>query len=89
MRYCEIIFDRYYEFLPIRKVSIACGDLKDKNGVQLDLFNPLINMENEEKINTTIDEIKNKYGKNSILKASSLLPDSTARDRNQKIGGHE
>lgn len=88
MRYCEIIFDRYYEFLPIRKVSIACGGLKDKNGIQLDLFNPLPNMENEEKINKTIDEIKNKYGKNSILKASSLLPDSTAIERNQKIGGH-
>lgn len=35
-----------------------------------------------------IDEIKNKYGKNSILKASALLPDSTIIERNKKIGGH-
>ena len=87
-RYCDIIFDRYYEFLPIRKVSISCGGLKNKTGIQLDLFNDLEKIEEEEKVNTTIDEIKNKYGKNSILKASSLLPDSTAIDRNKKIGGH-
>ena len=88
MRYCEIIFDRYYEFLPIRKVSICCGGLKDKNGVQLNLFNDLEEIKEEEKVNTAIDEIKDKFGKNSIIKASSLLPDSTAIERNKKIGGH-
>ena len=45
-------------------------------------------MEKENKMNATIDEIKNKFGKNSVVKASSLLPDSTALERNQKIGGH-
>lgn len=35
-----------------------------------------------------MDEIKSKFGKNSIVKASSLLPDSTAIARNEKIGGH-
>ena len=86
--FCEIIFDRYYEFLPIRKVTISCGGLQAKKGVQLDLFHSLEKIEEENKINATIDEIKNKFGKNSIIKASSLLPDSTAIERNQKIGGH-
>ena len=44
--------------------------------------------EQERKINTAIDEIKSRFGKNSIVKASSLLPDSTAIERNKKIGGH-
>ena len=35
-----------------------------------------------------VDEIKNKFGKNSIVKASSLLDYSTAIERNKKIGGH-
>ncbi len=86
--FCEIIFDRYYTFLPIRKVTISCGGLQPKKGVQLDLFHALDKIEEETKINTAIDEIKNKFGKNSIIKASSLLPDSTAIERNQKIGGH-
>ena len=34
------------------------------------------------------DNITSKYGKNSILRASSLLGDSTIRDRNKKRGGH-
>ena len=46
------------------------------------------NKKDEIKVNTAIDEIKSKFGKNSIVKASSLLPDSTAIARNEKIGGH-
>ena len=42
----------------------------------------------ETKVNAAIDEIKSAFGKNSIVKASSLLPDSTAIERNKKIGGH-
>lgn len=88
VKYCFIIFDRYYEFLPIRKVSISCGGLIPKKGVQLNLFESLETKQEESKINETIDEIKEKYGKNSVLKASSLLPDSTAIERNKKQGGH-
>ena len=88
VRHCFIIFDRYYEFLPIRKVSISCGGLVSKKGVQLNLFEPLETLQEEAKINEAVDEIKDKYGKNSVVKASSLLPDSTAIERNKKIGGH-
>lgn len=85
---CFLIFDRYYNNLPIRKVSISCGGLTKKEGVQLNLFEPIENKKEEVKVNTAIDEIKSKFGKNSIVKASSLLPDSTAIARNEKIGGH-
>ena len=87
-RYCNIIFDRYYTFAPIRKVSISCGGLISKQGVQLNLFEEYSHIQKEDKMNETIDEIKNKFGKNSLIKASSLLPDSTAIERNNKIGGH-
>ena len=88
IKYCNMIFDRYYEFLPIRKINISCGGLIPKKGIQLNLFENNDTIENEKKINETIDEIKNKFGKNSLIKASSLLPDSTAIERNTKIGGH-
>ena len=45
-------------------------------------------MEDNKKLNEAVDKIKEKYGNNSIIKASNLLPDSTAIDRNGKIGGH-
>ncbi len=85
---CFLLFDRYYEDLPIRKVSISCGDLEKQSGMQLNLFEDYESTMKKENMNKTIDEVKEKFGKNSILKASSLLEDSTAKERNQKIGGH-
>ena len=88
LKACMIIFDRYYQNVPIRKVGISIGGLTAKDSVQLSLFDTEENMEKENKKNKAIDEITNKFGKNSLLKASSLLEDSTIMDRNKKIGGH-
>ena len=33
--------------------------------------------------------IKEKYGKNAILKGTNFLEGSTARDRNRQVGGHK
>ncbi len=85
---CFLIFDRYYDNLPIRKVSISVSGLCEKKGKQLNLFESSSTSKKDENLNETIDKIKLKFGKNSIIKASSLLPDSTAIARNEKIGGH-
>ena len=34
-------------------------------------------------------EIKKKFGKNAILKGTSLMDCATAKDRNRQIGGHK
>ncbi len=85
---CLMIFDKYYEGLPIRKVTISCGGLQDKIGYQLNFFENPKDLEKKDKINEAIDEIKKKHGKNSLIKASNLYQDSTAIERNKKIGGH-
>lgn len=85
---CFLLFDRYYENLPVRKVSISLSHLEKQLGTQLNLFEDYESMKKKQVINKTIDEVKNKFGKNSILKASNLLEDSTAMERNEKIGGH-
>lgn len=85
---CLMIFDKFYNNLPIRKVSISCGGLNDKNGIQLDIFSSFEEIKNNEEVLKAIDEIKTKFGKNALLKASSLLEDSTIKERNKKIGGH-
>lgn len=85
---CIYMFDRYYEFMPIRKVSISCGKIVAKVGVQLNLFEKFEDIKESENLNNAIDEIKEKYGKNALLKASNLLNDSTMIERNKKIGGH-
>ncbi len=86
---CLIIFDKFYDDSPIRKVNISCGGLEKKMGIQLNLFDEIEHIKEEESIAEAILEIKEKYGKNALLKASSLLPDSTIKSRNEKIGGHQ
>ena len=82
------IFDRFYNELPIRRVSLVLGGLIKKEGVQLNLFEDFKKTQENDELNYVIDNIKDKYGKNSILKATSLLSDSTIKERNKKIGGH-
>ena len=55
---------------------------------QLNIFDEVEKVKEQEQINQAILEIKDKYGKNAVLKASSLLKDSTIQERNKKIGGH-
>ena len=85
---CLDIFDRYYHDEPIRRVSIVAGNLSSKDSHQLNLFENFQDFTANEKINDAIDKVHDKFGKNSLVKASSLLPDSTAIERNKKIGGH-
>lgn len=86
---CMFIFDQYYTNLPIRKVSISVSHLVENTQIQLNLFEDFKEIEKKERINSTIDQITDRFGKNSLLKASSLLKDSTIKDRNNKIGGHQ
>ena len=45
-------------------------------------------LQNEKNIQKTIIKIRNKYGKNSMLKGIDLEAGATAIDRNNQIGGH-
>lgn len=85
---CMSMFERFYEDFPIRKVSISLGGLVNNNTEQLNLFEAFEEKVKKDNINKAVDDIKEKYGKNSIIKASNLLKDSTMIERNKKIGGH-
>ena len=88
IKMCLLLFDRYYKNLPIRKITIRCSHLTKGLGMQLNIFESFEEAEKQKNYHKTVDEVKKKFGKNSLLKASNLLPDSTAIIRNQKIGGH-
>lgn len=46
-------------------------------------------MQKEEKIQQAVLKVKNKYGKNAVLKGMSFNDKATARQRNNQIGGHK
>lgn len=67
---------------------------------QLDLFTDYISRDKELKerkaerqkerqLQQAVLDIKKKYGKNAVLKGSSLMDGATAMDRNNQIGGHK
>ena len=83
----KALFDRYYEMdMPVRKIGLHLGRLESKKGVQLDLFYE--RKLNDEKLMKALDIIHQKFGKNSLLYATSLLSYSTEKEQNQKLGGH-
>ena len=45
-------------------------------------------LESEKKLQTALADIKNRYGKNAILKGRDYEEGATARERNEQIGGH-
>ena len=46
-------------------------------------------MEKERKMQKAMLEIKQRIGKNAILKGMNLQDGATAKDRNRQIGGHK
>ena len=48
----------------------------------------IINETKEKEIQKVMLEIKNKYGKNAILKGMNIIEGATTIERNQQIGGH-
>ena len=72
----------------IRRINISFGSLTEKKFEQLDIFNSNIDESIDTNLEKTINIIKDKYGKNSILRGVSYLDKATGRIRNNLIGGH-
>lgn len=98
----KICKNRINKSLTINKINISVlnlinsNEIGEKNYKQLDIFNDnykdiQLELKNEKKefdIRNAIIKVKNKYGKNAILKANNLENESTAKVRNESIGGH-
>lgn len=85
---CVDLFNEFYEGLPIRKVHVAVSGMKSNDTYQMNLFEDIEREISEEKVHLAMDEIKDRFGKNSVLRASSGFESSTVKKRNEMIGGH-
>ena len=82
------IYHLYIKDLPIRMIGINYGALVDASYQQLNMFEDDKEQIKRRNLQKTMDLLQTKYGKNSVLRASSLLEESTIRERNEFIGGH-
>lgn len=72
----------------IRRLSVTFGNVVDEKYEQYDLLTNKTKVEKEKKIEEVVLKIKDKFGKNSMLRAIDLSDDATAICRNKLIGGH-
>ena len=73
----------------VRRLGYDFSDLMDESLEQVDFF---ANIEDEKKekqrINMVLD-IKDRYGKNAILRGIDFDERATQRERNEQVGGHK
>ena len=97
------LFDRIVDpALTVRRICSAANHISDESRVsrdttpvQLDFFTDPEASERRAREETrergrqrALIGIKNRYGKNAILRGMNFEKDATARDRNRQVGGH-
>ena len=72
----------------MRKIGFDFSCLISENGEQYDMFTDIEKVKKEKKLVMSVLNLKDKFGKNAILKGLDLKEDATQRERNKLIGGH-
>lgn len=85
--------DRLYEETiskdyPIRRLGICFSGLADESAEGYDLFTDVEALEKERKLENTVLNIKDRFGKNALLRGLDLKEGATQKERNKLIGGH-
>ncbi|MDO1604505.1 Y-family DNA polymerase [Lactobacillus sp. YT155] len=87
-RYVIQIFEEKWQKDPIRYLNLSCGNLSPDKYEQLDLFDQDNNNHKLKILDTTVDEIRKKYGFTSVVKLASKQKGATAIKRAGLVGGH-
>ena len=82
--YDEVVCDA-----PIRRMNISFNDVTGEENEQFDFFNSPEELDREKNMMRAINAVKDKYGKNSMLKAMNFEEGATTIERNEQIGGHK
>lgn len=72
----------------IRRIGISFNDVIDEAYVQYDIFTSPEELEKEHRLQKAMVGVRNKFGKNAILKGMNLDKRGTTKERNRQIGGH-
>ncbi|APX71438.1 Y-family DNA polymerase [Companilactobacillus allii] len=83
-----LMFRELYNGEIVRNISVSVGDLTDDNDLQLDIFQKADKQIKAHDLDYLVDDIRKRFGFNSLIKASSLLDAGTAKSRASLVGGH-
>ncbi len=74
--------------IPIRRIGVNFANVIETENVQLSLFKDQKKIDEERKLELAMCSIKNKMGKNAIIRGMDLEEGATTMMRNKLIGGH-
>ena len=86
--FLEIYDNNINRGVAIRRIGVNLANVIETENVQLSLFTDQEKIDKERKLELTISGIKNKMGKNTILRGMNLEEGATTLVRNKLIGGH-
>ena len=72
----------------IRQIGIQLTDLTYEPDLQLSFFDDVDDDEKERQIEVAMIGIRNRFGKNALLKGFNYLDKATGIKRNMMVGGH-
>jgi DNA polymerase V len=76
--------------LLIRRIGVNADKTASDDGIyQLDLFTDYEALKREKAIQGAMLEIRQRYGKNAVVKGLNMLEGATTMERNMQIGGHK
>lgn len=74
--------------IPIRRLALSFNSVCSEDCEGYDLFTDWESVEREKSLERTVLELKDRLGKNAVLRGISYVDEATQRERNTFIGGH-
>lgn len=74
---------------PVRRFNVSCNRVVPEECHQYNLFVDADELDRNRRIQKAVLQIKNKFGKNAVLKGMNLQEAATTQERNHQIGGHK
>lgn len=85
----ESLFDETaHRDVPIRRINVGFSDLLAEQFATATLFDNAQAEAKERQLQDALIAVRGKFGKNAMLKGTSLQKKATARERNEQVGGH-
>lgn len=88
IQYVLNLFHKKYTLGAVRQIGVSYSSFVDENYTLISLFDDIETIDKEDKLQATIDEIRNKHGFLALQKGTTLLDSSRNIARSKLIGGH-
>lgn len=87
-RFCQLFDETVSRTMPVKRLAIGFGDLLPERFATQTLFDDVDAERKERALQDAVVAVRSKYGRNAMLKGTSLQDKATARERNNQVGGH-